>query len=117
MKTHKIIYWTSTVLLSLMMLASASFYFFKTEEVAKEFTKLGFPTFLIIPLASAKVIAIFVILRNRISTLIEWAYAGLFFNFVLATLAHYYAQDGKTGGAIVALVLLVVSYSFKNKVR
>jgi hypothetical protein len=117
MKRHKIIYWIATGLLSLMMVGSASFYFLQTEEVAKVFVKLGFPTFLIIPLATAKILAIITLLRNRSSTLVEWAYAGLFFNFVLAALAHYYAQDGEAGAALVALGLLIVSYSFKNKVR
>lgn len=117
MKRHEIIYWITSGLLSLIVLGSASFYFLQTEEVAKEFVKLGFPTFIIIPLATAKILAIITILRNRFRTLVEWAYAGLFFNFVLAALAHYYAQDGETGVALVALGLLFFSYSFKNKVR
>ena len=53
MDTQKIIYWSSTALLSIMMLGIATFYFVDTEEAAKEFTKLGFPTYLIFPLATA----------------------------------------------------------------
>jgi len=117
MDTQKIIYWSSTALLSIMMLGSATFYFVDTEEVAKEFTKLGFPTYLIFPLATAKILAIIMILRARPNKIVDWAYAGLFFNFSLAALAHCYAQDGDTGGALVALSLLLISYLYKNKVR
>ena len=45
-KARKTIYLISTILLSVMMLLSTTFYFTKHEMVVKEFTKLGFPTYL-----------------------------------------------------------------------
>jgi hypothetical protein len=49
--------------------------------------------------------------------IVEWAYAGFFFNFVLAFFAHYMIGDGKQMGAVVALVLLMGSYLFSKKVN
>ncbi len=117
MKTQKVVYWIVTGLLSLMILFSATMYFFKTEEIKEVFKSLGYPTHIVIPLAVAKVLAIVTLLRHRSKNLIEWAYAGLFFNFTLAIMAHNAIGDGEMGGAIAAMILLLTSYALKNKVR
>jgi len=109
-KTTKIIFWIATGLLSAMMLMSAGMYFFNYEEIEKVFTGLGHPTHIIYPLAIAKILAVVAILTRKNTTLTEWAYAGLFFDFVLALMAHLNAGDGEFGGAAVALVLLFTSY-------
>ena len=54
MKKFKIGFWISTGLLSAMMLMSASMYVFNHEEIAGLFTKFGYPTYIIYPLAVAK---------------------------------------------------------------
>lgn len=115
MKANKIIYYVATVLLSLMMLFSAGMYFFNHAEVAKIVTSLGFPTYIIYPLGIAKLLGIAAIWSNVSKTLKEWAYAGFFFNFLLAVSAHFNAKDGEWAGAAVALVLLIVSYVFYKK--
>jgi hypothetical protein len=46
----------------------------------------------------------------------EWAYAGFFFDFVLAALAHYFSGVLSLIAAIVALVLLMTSYALGKKV-
>ena len=46
----------------------------------------------------------------------EWAYAGFFFAFILAFFAHYMIGDGEQTGALVALVLLLISYVFSKKI-
>ncbi|MEL6721113.1 MAG: DoxX family protein [Bacteroidota bacterium] len=109
-KTTKIIFWIATGLLSAMMLISAGMYFFNYEEIQKTFLALGHPAHVIYPLAIAKILGIIVILTRRNASLTEWVYAGLFFNFVLALMAHLEAKDGEFGGALVALVLLFTSY-------
>ena len=117
MNTQKIIYWIATSLLSLMILGSAALYFVQTEEIAKVFKLLGYPTHLIIPIAVAKILGILTLLRNQGQKLVEWAYAGLFFEFLLAAFSHWQAQDGEIAASLVALVLLMISYNLKNKVR
>ncbi len=116
-KGNKIIYWIATSLLTALMLMSASMYFMKYEMVSQFFTHLGFPTYVIYPLAIAKLLGLVAIWTNKSKLLKEWAYAGFFFDFVLALSAHLLAHDGQSGMAIVAIVLLIVSRIFDGKVR
>ena len=115
MNKNKIIYWGSTGLLSLMMLASASLYIMKYEDVSQVFVALGFPTFIIYPLAIAKILGVAAILTRFNPLLKNLAYAGFFYDFVLAIGAHLSAGDGEAAGAGVALVLVSVSYFFEAK--
>lgn len=117
MKTQKIIYWIATALLSLLVLFSAGMYFFNHAEIVNVFTSLGFPTYIIYPLATLKILGLMVILGNIGGNLKEWAYAGFFFNFVLAFFAHLMVGDGEQFGALMALVLLLASYFVGKKVR
>ena len=40
-----------------------------------------------------------------------------FMYFILAFLVHYAANDGEGGGAVIALVLLIISYFLGKQVR
>jgi len=115
MKTNKIIYWVSTGLLTAMMLMSAGMYVFNNEAISEVFAGLGYPAYIIYPLAIAKVLGLLAIWLDKSKSLKEWAYAGFFFDFVLAFFAHWMINDGEFGGALVALVLLFVSYFFWKK--
>lgn len=117
MKTKKTVYWITTILLALMMLLSGSAYLIKTADVAKEFTALGFPVYIILPLGVAKILAAVVLLNNRLKKLVEWAYAGLFFDFILAFSAHYMQRDNEHALALIALLFLSISYHLKDQVR
>lgn len=110
MKTIKIVNLISTGLLSLLMLFSAGMYVFSHGDVEMAFGNLGFPTFIIYPLATLKLAGIIVIWVNKNKTLKEWAYAGFFFNLILALSAHLAAQDGEFGGALMGLVFMLASY-------
>ena len=115
MKNHKRIYWATTGLLTVMMLMSAGMYIFNHAEISKAFTTFGYPTYVIYPLAAAKILGLITIWLEPSTTLKEWAYAGFFFNFVLAFFAHYMISDGESPGALGAIVLLFVSYFFWKK--
>ncbi|MEM9918362.1 MAG: DoxX family protein [Bacteroidota bacterium] len=114
-KRDRIIYFISTGLLTAMTGVSAVMYFFKFDDVSATFEKLGYPSHIVLPLATAKILGLIAIWTRKFQTLKEWAYAGFFFDFVLAFLAHYYAQDGEFAPAIGAAVLLLVSYFFEKK--
>ncbi len=117
MKTQNILYWIATGLLSLMLLGSATMYFVKHADVVMEFEKLGFPIWVIYPLAICKIAAVAVILSNKGGVLKQWAYAGLFFNITLAFFAHFMVGDGEEIGALIAMALLLSSYFLGKKVR
>ncbi len=115
-KTSKRIYCLATGLLTALMLMSAGMYFFNHEMVSDTFTKLGYPTYIIYPLAIAKILGLIAIWTRQSNTLKEWAYAGFFFDFVLAAAAHIYIKDGEFAPALVSIVLLLVSYTFEKKI-
>lgn len=112
----KTIYWIATGLLSALMLFSATMYFVNHDMVVDTFTRLGYPAYIIYPLGVAKILAIVAILSRKSEILKEWAYAGLFFDFVLALSAHLVAKDGEFIPAFVAIILLLVSRYFDQKV-
>lgn len=103
-------YLVSTALLSAMMLVSAVLYFANHAHVAEEFGSLGFPTYIIYPLAIAKVLGVIAIWNRGFPTLRGLAYAGFFYDFILAASGHLMAGDDDFAGPLVALVLLGVSY-------
>ena len=110
MKAVKITYWLVTIALSGLMLFAAFNYVFRHDLIVNVFEKLGYPTYIIYPLASAKVLGL-VAIWTRISTsLKEWAYAGFFFNFLLAFSAHINIGDGQFVPAVVCMILLTISY-------
>ncbi len=113
----KIIFWIVTGLLSLMMLGSAGMYIFDHASVATIFQSLNYPTYIIYPLAIAKILGVIAILTNYSKPLKEWAYAGFFYDFILAASAHYFSGVPSPLPAIASLVLLIVSYILDKKVR
>jgi hypothetical protein len=117
MNAMKIIFWVVTGLLCLMMLGSAGMYIFNYGSTAAIFQSLGYPTYIIYPLAIAKILGVIAIVSNFSKPLKEWAYAGFFYDFLLAASAHYFSGIPSPMLAIVALALLIVSYILDKKVR
>lgn len=117
MKIKRIIYWIATLLACGVFVFSAQMYFRNTEMVQGYFESLQYPSYIVIPLASAKVVAIVMLLWRGIPWMTEWAYAGLFFDAVLAFSAHMHAGDGGQMFAVIALISIPISYFLGKKVR
>lgn len=115
-RAYKIIYWIATVLICALMLYSAQMYLRNYEMVEGFFKFLGYPTYIIYPLATLKILGAGMILSRKSRWLTEWAYAGFFFDFVLAAAAHLHAADGGHLMPAVAIVLLIVSRGLVWKV-
>ena len=115
MKRNKIIFYIATGLLTALMLFSVSMYFFNHDEVTKMFTSFGYPTYIIYPYAVAKLLGLVALWVPSFKAIKEWAYSAFFFAFILAFFAHFMVGDGEQGGALVAMILLVVSYIFNKK--
>ncbi len=116
MQLNKIIYWLSTAIFCGIFLFSATMYFTKYEMVKGFFESLGHPVYIIYPLAVAKVLGVVAILSKKSRLLKEWAYAGFFFDTVLAAAAHLHANDGGQLLALTAMAMLIVSRIFDSKV-
>lgn len=117
MSLPKVIYWFSTGLLCLLLLFSAFMHFFNRMNVEITFEDLGFPAYLIYPLAIAKILAVMAILSNKSIFLKNLAYTGIFYNLSLAFIAHMAKADGAGFLAFLGLLLLGVSVLFDKIIR
>lgn len=113
----KILYWVSTGILTLIMLFSVFNYFTKYEIIAGFFEHFSYPTYLVYPLAIAKLLGLVTIWTNFSKWLKEWAYAGFFFNTVLAFFAHYITDGGGILFSSVAFSCVLISYFTGKQVR
>ena len=112
MKTTKITYWSSTIVIFLLdglMPALTS----NTELARQGISHLGYPDYFRVMLTIFKIIGALVlilpVIKGRFK---EWAYVGFAINFICATISHL-VVDGFGGQAIfplVAFAILVISY-------
>ncbi|WP_281991529.1 DoxX family protein [Aquimarina aggregata] len=116
MKTNKIIYRVTTVLLSALFIMGSLMYFFNYPRAETFFINLGFPTWIIYPLAVLKILGPIIILSRKSLFLKELAYAGFLFDATIAFFAHYLVSDGEYLFSILALTLTLISWVYDRKV-
>lgn len=112
------LYWTSTTLLSLLYLASATTYMVRRAWVGQALAGLGYPRYLQTMLIAAKLLAVLAIVSHLNPALVDLAYAGMLYHLLLACAAH--VGVGKPRGAIPAalgLLLLLASFATQNAAR
>jgi len=117
MNKNKIIYWTTTGIITAMMLFSA-FGYFTNADMKAAFIHLGFPDYFRIELGVLKLFGAFVLILPLISDKIKsFAYFGFALTFVSAFIAHLSSGDPISVAfiPIVLLVILGVSYYFRIK--
>lgn len=117
MRLKQAIYWLTTAILCGIMLYSAYMYFSNTETIKGFFESFNYPTYVVIPLAVLKLLGVIMVLWRGNKWLTEWAYAGFFFDLILATAAHYYAGHGILGFSLYALIALFPSYFLGKQIR
>jgi len=105
---QKIGYWSTTAIVAVALLGSLT-YLTGSEQVVSGFTKAGYPQYLRIVLGIAKPAAAIVLLLPGVPLLKEWAYAGVTFALVMATISAYSIRETWIL-PLVLLVLLAVSY-------
>ena len=105
----KIPYWGSTALVAVALLGSLS-YLTGSEQVVAGFAKAGYPQHLRIVLGIAKPVAAIVLLLPGLALIKEWAYAGVTFALVMATISAYLSGEKNWPLPILLLILLAVSY-------
>lgn len=115
MIVHKFIYWVSITIVSILFLTSATMNIINYEIVADFYGKMHFPEWLIIPSALVKIFAIGAILFGKPKVLKEWAFAGLFFNAILAFSALQ--MNGNIAGmwAFIAAIAIMSARIFEEK--
>src|SRR3954465_11570739 len=107
---RQITYWICTGVACLALFGSLT-YLTGSPEVVAGFAKAGYPQHLRIVLGIAKPVAAIVLLLPGFALLKEWAYAGVTFALVMATISSYLSGEGvKTVLPVILLALLAVSY-------
>jgi len=116
MKANKIIYWTATIIVSVMMVFSAYSYL-SNPAMNQAFQHLGFPGYFRVELALAKLIGAIVLLAPVAARVKEWAYAGFAISFISAFISHTASGDPVNYRMmpVIFLAILVTSYISWNK--
>jgi uncharacterized membrane protein len=118
-KINKIIYWTSTVLLSFGMLASGLSQLFHIKEMDELITHVGYPLYFMNIIGVWKILGVIAILIPKHILLKEWAYAGFFFLMTGALISHLIIGDGGKAifGPLFQTIFIVLSWYFRPAER
>ena len=107
-RTNNIVYWSSTIIFSALMIFSAVGGLKPTQQAIQLIHDgLGYPVYFIQFISIAKLLGVIIILipgRGRIK---DWAYAGLFFDLAGATYSGI-ASSGKFDPLMLTLLIWIV---------
>lgn len=109
MKKIKIAHWILTGLFCAMISLGAGMYIFQHEIAIANFEMLGFPLWLIYPMAAAKITGIILLISKPTEWLANWAYAGFVINLLLAIGAHLAINDS-AAGVLPPFIMLIASF-------
>lgn len=118
-KKNIIIYWIATLWLALGMVSTGIVQIIKMEEEVANFTKLGYPTYLMTIIGIAKMLGVIAILSPKFPILKEWAYAGFTYTMMGAIISHIVVQDEVSSlfGPALLLILTFISRYFRPESR
>ncbi len=114
-KRNKIIYWISTIWLSLGMTSTGIVQLIRIQEEVDVITNLGYPAYILTILGVWKILGVIAVLIPKFPLVKEWAYAGFFFVMSGAVFSHLAVGDGakELFGPILLLILTIVSWYFR----
>jgi hypothetical protein len=112
MKRHTWISWTITGLMAALMLLSAVPDVLRVPGALSVFRHLGYPSYLLPFLGTAKTLGVVAVLVPGFPGLKEWAFAGLTFDVTGALYSHLSVGDPPSAWmpAVLALALIGCSY-------
>lgn len=115
MKRNAIIYWVTTIFLSIGMLAGGIQQAFQIGGYNEIVTKLGYPLYLLTILGVWKILGVIVILLLKLPLIKEWAYAGFFFTMSGAAISHLIVGQPFTEAlpSIILLIVTILSWIFR----
>jgi hypothetical protein len=112
MKRIKRLYWVVTGLLAAFMLMASIPDVLQLPQAVEIFRHLGYPTYLLPFLGTAKILAVVAVLVSSPGRLKEWAYAGLVFDLVGAAYSHVSVNDPPSAWVMPLIALLLVTGSY-----
>ena len=117
-KRNKIIYWITTIWLSLGMIVVGTGQLFKMKagQGGVDMIKhLGYPVYFLTIIGVWKILGVVAVLIPKFPLLKEWAYAGFFFVMSGAIFSHIAIGDPISAlfPSFLLLILTVVSWYFR----
>jgi hypothetical protein len=105
-------FWAITGLMAALMLLSAAPDVLRVPGAVSVFTHLGYPSYLLLFLGTAKMLGAAAVLIPGIPRIKEWAFAGLTFDVSGALYSHLSVGDPPSAWmpALLALALVLSSY-------
>jgi hypothetical protein len=120
MKKNKIVFWFTTGFLFLFEgIMPLSAIVFAPQAATEGTVYLGYPKYFAYILISFKVLGATALMVSRLPRRIkEWAYAGLGFNFICASISHFVIDGAKPVSffPLVMLILLAISYTYNFEI-
>jgi len=118
MKAIKITYWVTTGLIALLYAFDTFLFFSGKKEVVESMQSLGYPTYLLAMLGTAKLLACIGILIPKMPHLKEWVYAGIVINMIGAIWSHAaMGQMDKVMPVSIILIIVAISYFTYRKLQ
>ncbi len=113
-----VVHLTATGLFVAVFLYSAVWSLVDLDGTRADTVALGFPAWTSLPLALAKLAGLAVILSRRFEALTWLAFAGFFYDVVLALGAHVAQRDGARAAlALVGIAVTVAAYLVERRRR
>lgn len=114
-KRNKIIYWISTLWLSLGMASTGIVQLLGIKEETEFILNMGYPAYFLTILGIWKLLGVVAVLIPRYPVLKEWAYAGFFFTMSGALYSHIALRHspGDMFPPVLLLVLTAISWYFR----
>ncbi len=108
---RRVTYWISTIIVAVTLLMALS-YLTGNEQAVSGFAKAGYPQHLRIVLGIVKPAAAIVLLLPGFALLKEWAYAGVTFTWIMASISAHSSGERVQIWTLplVLLAMLLVSY-------
>lgn len=106
-KTIKIVYWTLTIIFSLLFLMDGFGGVTRQKEGQEVLQHLGYPIYALTIFGVAKLLGVVALVQDKYKTIKEWAFAGFTFNFIGAFMSRAFVGDG-AGETIFPLIVLAV---------
>lgn len=107
-KNKTIAYWVATTLICLVMVGGGISDLMRIDDLRETMENLGYPMYLLTILGVAKLLSVVALLAPGFARIKEWAYAGITFDLLGASISHIAVKD-PIPDPIIPLIILAIA--------